>query len=341
MKKKHPLLLTLVLIILVSVTMFAQQVGLSAFHRYNWQMVNPAAVDRLQMFNQHQTLLNSSIRQQWLGFGGKSPLTGYISFEHMPHINRSFNHRIKWGFTVFKDQTDQIGSYGISGNFGYYVQLSSKQKFLHFALSPSLVQYQVNLDDIQFKQQTVLIEEDLNRLYADFSFGIFYRQISNRSKSGFYLGLSVPQSFALNLEKQEESEGVFVAERVRHVYFVAGGFLKGSRYSPFRFEPSAWVRYVPGLHYSTTLEALPISMDANLRAYYLNSKGTNNSLWAGLGYGTNRNLKFEIGINQATGQIIGDSDGLIRFGFGWDLPVASGGLNLGQSIELNLTYAWD
>lgn len=340
MKKNVTLTALFFVLFLVTTPLFGQQTMLSNFHRYNWQLVNPAAVDRLQMFNQHQTLLNASVRQQWLGFEG-SPVNYYLSFEHMPHINSSFSHRIKWGFNVFKDQADQIGSYGISGNFGYYIQLSSKQKFLHFAISPSLVQYQVNLDEIKFKQATVLAEDDYNRLYADFSFGVFYRQISNRNKAGFYMGLSIPQSFALRLEQREEDSGIFAPERVRHVYAIAGGFIRPGKYSPFRFEPSTWLRYVPGLNYSTSFSNLPISMDANLRTYFLYDRGTNNSVWAGLGYGTNRNMKVEIGVNQSVGQILGDSDGLMRFAFSWELPLLSDGLNLGQSIELNLTYAWD
>jgi len=324
----------------------AQQTTLTTFHRYNWQTINPAAVDRMQMFNEHRTLLNAAVRQQWLGFEG-SPTLYHLSFEHMPRVNRDFPHQIKWGFSVFKDQAGEIGTYGITGNFQYYIRLSrGGKKFLHFGLSPSILRYQVAANQIQFKQDDPLSNVQINRLYGDFSFGIFYRQVNNRNKTGFYAGISSPQTISTNLEKRDDS-GFLAKERKLHLNLITGGFLKPDRYSPFSIEPSLWIRYLPGVNYSSLAENLPVSADVNVRIYYFYDRGSNNSFWAGTGYGTNRNMKIEAGITLDKGQVFKgagntiDSDGAFRFGIGYELPMVSNGLNLGHSLDVNLTYAWD
>ena len=317
----------------------AQQTLLNSFYQYNWSQINPAAVDKIQMFDEHQTIINATARQQWIGLKG-SPLYYHLAFENMPEINNQYTHRIKWGFSVFKDQTDQIQTLGITINFAYYIQFS-KNKFLHFGISPSLIRYQVNIDEIKFKEEDPLSNVITDQGYTDMNFGVFYRQIDKESKTGFYLGLSVPQAFALRFEKKEDS-GFFAKERVQHINLLAGGFIKKNYRTVFAYEPSMLVRYVPGLTYNTLINRLPISADFNLRAYYLYDKGTSNSYWGGLGYSTNRNLRVEIGLDK-NGLFGGDfqDESKVRVAFSWEIPIINSGLNLGQSLELNIAYAWD
>ena len=45
---------------------FAQQTALSNFYQYNWQLQNPAAFDRIYIFDKKKTMMfNATYRSQW------------------------------------------------------------------------------------------------------------------------------------------------------------------------------------------------------------------------------------------------------------------------------------
>lgn len=325
----------------------AQQTGLTTFHRYNWQFVNPAAIDRLQMFGQKRSIITGGVRQQWVGLEG-APTLYTLSFEHMPYDGRQFNHPIKWGFNTFTDRTDKISTTGISLNFSYFLDFGRmyKKRRLFFGVNPSAIQYRVNGAEIKFKNASEPLAIDVNQTLFDFSFGVFYQQTSNGINgdlSGFYGGLSVPQSFALNLQDQKDN-GIFSKDRVRHVYLLGGAFLPILD-NRVIFEPSTWIRYVPGYEYETAFSTLPVSMDFSIRAHF--SLNGNNLLWVGGGYGSSGNLKSEIGISLDTGEMSRGasaqflSEGTLRFGFGWELPLSNQTVNLGQTLDVTVSYAWD
>ncbi len=317
--------------------LLAQRTPYTTFYRYNWQAVNPAAMDRIFMVDPTKSLMVSSYyHQQWIGVEG-APVFYHVSVEHKPIVDQTFPHQIKWGFQAFGDVTDAIGSFGLYGNFSYYIKLQNRRgRFLHFGVSPGLIQYRVDADKTRFKDDEPLLGAfEEGQLYADFSFGIFYRESRK-----FYFGLSVPQTFTLNLNSQVE-DGIFVAERLRnlHAYFVIGGFLTNRRIN-YRakkvvVEPSLWVRYIPGLTYQTYIEDFPISADLNLRLHY------RNFLWGAVGFGTAQNLHLEFGIYKPIVPTYGDPGGLMRIGLSYDAPLGGKEVQLGHNLGITAAFAWN
>jgi len=346
-------ILFLLLICLNGKTVSAQQTSLSNFYQYNWQLLNPAAFDRIYIYDKHKNMmLNATYRNQWAWSGIEGAPANYsLSFENIvaKNNNRRSSNRVKWGFNVFKEETHAISNTGIYGNFSYYFPVfDGKNQWLHFGLSPGLVRYGVDLDKITFKDGKDIANINDDQLYADFSFGIFYRH-----QKKFYFGISVPQTFSLAIASTNTpavSGQKIAKERLQHIYMTIGGFLNSQKRSRgssnITIEPSLWLRYVPGVTFNTLSSNLPISGDFSVRAYY--NKGGRRSgpplLWLGTGYGTNRNLKFEVGVTpQLFMNVEGDTLGpdRVRFGIGWELPVGTSGVNLGHSLELNLVYAWN
>lgn len=330
----------------------AQQTALSNFYQYNWQLQNPAAFDRIYMFDKHKTMMfNATYRNQWAWSTIEgAPVNYSLSFEHIPTRNKCNKcNRVKWGFNAYQDETHAISNTGVYTNFSYYFPLSNqKNKWLHFGISPGLVRYGVDLSKVTFKDQKDIATINDDQLYADFSFGIFYRH-----QKKFYMGLSVPQTFSLAVASTNKSappnNNKLAKERVQHLYFVIGGFINSAKDrrsdNNITIEPSAWLRYVPGITFNTWNTKIPVSGDLSIRAYY-NNGGTSGKplFWVGTGYGTNRNLKLEVGATSSIFNAASMSDSSpdrVRFGISWDLPIGTRSINLGQSLELNIVYAWD
>ena len=328
--------------ILITQCLFAQRTPFTPFYRYNWQTVNPAAMDRIFMIDNDKTfMVAANYHRQWVGLEG-APEMYHVSFEHKPVVDRFFRHPIKWGLQVFSDQTDAIGTVGFYGNFSYYLRMqNSRDRTLHFGISPGFIQYSVDVNNTQFKEEGDPLEGsfETNKIYGDVSFGVFYRD-GNR----FYFGASVPQTFTFNINDENE-EGLFVAERLEkmHLYFVIGGFLSASdrtyrnyyQQNSWVLEPSLWIRYVPGLTFQTISENIPVSGNLGLRMHY------RNRMWGSVGYGTDKNLHLEFGVYKPIIFTQNHSGELLRIGISYDAPIGSQDFTLGHSLGINVGFAWN
>ena len=323
--------ITLILL-LQSLALFCQQTPFLHFFQQNWVWVNPAAVDKSFMFQeQNPFILHASYREQWIGVEG-APRNYYIGFEHKPAGDENF----KWGFQFFNERTGNIATYGGFFNYAYSIKFrNTRSKRLHFGLNAGIVRYGIDPSTLKLRDPGDPIETNIDDIiYTDFSIGVFYQD--NRQ---FYVGLSVPQTFSLDLDADNDS-GSVVPERVPHIYFVAGGFIGESQYCGgcepnFLFEPSIWVRYTPGVTYYSTVDNLPVSADFNIRAYL------RRQFWLGAGFSTNQYISVDFGINKAIGGLLGETEDRIRLGLGYNLPIPGERLQLGHSLELSLGYSWN
>ena len=335
----------MVLFTLFIVLLHAQRTPYTPFYRYNWQMVNPAAMDRIFMVSNTKTMmLSASYFKQWVDIDG-APEFYHISYEHKPIVDRRFPHRIKWGVQAFEDKTDAIGTFGAYANFSYYIEFgNSRDKTLHFGISPGFIQYAVDTKEVRFQEQDEQALEMFaeSQTFTDFNFGVFYKH-SKR----FYVGASVPQTFTLNINSPED--GLFVADRIQkmHFYFVAGGFINGSsnQYSytannRWILEPSLWVRYLPGYTYQTISEKTPISGNFNLRMHYRPNQKSADLIWGGIGIGTGNSLHLEAGLYKVFIYTIRDEGTLARLSLSYDASLGQEVVSLGNSIGINLAFAW-
>ncbi len=317
--------------------MSAQQLDLSTLYRYNWQILNPAAVNHIYLETKNKRYaFNAAYRQQWIGFEG-APATYNARFEYFPKETST-----KLGFFAMGDQAGAIGTNSIYGNYAYLLFFDKNplaENYLSIGVNVGAVWYRVNMDEIRFQeaQPDLAVEGILNQSYADMALGVFYRWqtydpsvLPEKIFTEFYAGLSVPQTFTLNLGSPQE--GGFELDRVQHFYLITGSVLKLSR--KLLLEPSLWVRYVPDNSFQTLLQNAPLSADLNLRVQY------NNRMWGGFGAGTNRLLHFEGGYMLGQG-LFGEEDNYsVTIGFAVDMPVGWSNW-LGPSAELSVGIGWD
>ncbi len=177
----------------------AQQSSYNYFYRNNWQLVNPAAIDRSHYLTKHHptTVLNAGSRLQWVGLEG-APLLYFISAEYCPESQYN-RPNYKLGVTAFGDRTDAISTYGLLRKlFLFLWPALGRGHTLHLGGSVGYVQYGVDLNRIHSptKDQDVILQNSEKRSFADFAIGAMYRV-----KKWFYLGVSSPQTFGLNLTR--------------------------------------------------------------------------------------------------------------------------------------------
>lgn len=312
----------------------AQQTPYSIFYRSNWQFVNPAAIDRNHYLsrNHNEMVLNAGFRQQWIGLEG-APTFYYLSAEYCPELTNRTMPGNKFGVTAFGDKTDAIGTYGLYGNYSRFIPIPySNGHTLHLGLSAGVLLYQVNQSKIILQQpDDPILARQGGQAYVDFAVGALYR-----IRKEFYAGLSIPQTFTLDFANRDSASGAFATERVRHLYVNIGGFIQRGEYDynnslpdqrMIVIEPSCWIRYVPGVSYSTFINNFPFSIDANVRVHY------RQRFWVGGGYGTTGLLNVECGIGRNT-----ENETRWQVGISYGVPVGRKYLSLGHSAEIGLAY---
>jgi type IX secretion system PorP/SprF family membrane protein len=298
----------------------AQQLPLFTQYQENIGILNPAAVNSNYILYENNVSFGLSYRRQWVGIE-TAPTTQTLHGEYLFAESGSFGW-IAGGYVL----NDKTGPTSFTGAYGRFAGIITDDPYfggLSFGLSFGAVQYRVNVSEIRLTQpEDILTAEDQSRVYPDFGLGAyFYRQI----EGGFldddhvYVGVSVPQIFALNLEFKDDT-GAFSTQRVQHYYAMAGlyHYLRNDSH----FEPSIWVKYTPDA---------PVNVD-----FYLRYQMVSN-FWIGTGASTSGNYHFE------AGYIIGDNvgwDSKLRIGYGFDYSFTSFGPDAGTAHEINLSYSF-
>lgn len=321
------------LLIFLTNTLTGQQLEHYSFSNHNWQLFNPAAINYLNIAGEAQyTFIDGSFRKQWLGLK-EAPTSYNVRFEKLPNIGslRYIEEApIKYGLYVSKDQTDAISTTNIYGNFAYLIRLNNNN-YLSLGINAGVFQYKLEADKINFKDLSDPSAANQSQWHADFSLGAFYV-----AKEKFYLGFSIPQTFNFKLNDRDAASGFFETERKQHLYFIGGGFipLEITREGKSFIEPTILIRYVSLLKNEGLFNGLPFSTDLNLKLQI-------NKFWGGVGFGASKNLHFELGTFVKDGRNGGGSDYLFKVGLAYNYPIGFNGVNLGQTAEIVLGFAFD
>ena len=325
--------------VLFSVSVQAQQLPVFTQYRDSWMQINPATLSNDYINYENNFIAGVSHRQQWTDpdiIG--SPITSLAQFQYI-----SADYNFLAGGYFINDQTGDIGSTGVYGNFAYQVPLGKGRidQTLSIGLSAGLVQYRVDLPAAIRGSSGAGMAFSETILYPDFGLGLYYLHDEK-----FYAGVSIPQLFGLDLtlRDREDPNNSFPLTKVRHYYALLGGYFDFDFFeseSSF-FEPSLWIRYV---------ENLPLSFDFNIR--YKPS----DHFWLGAGYGTGTiysgvQEQQIIDTNlQASKQVLHMEAGVVlldfleeaahlKIGFGYDVQLSQYLVNFGNSFEVHVIYSW-
>jgi len=317
---------------------FAQQLPLFTQYRDNWTQLNPATLYNGYINYEHTISFGVSHRQQWVDADLQgAPVTSLAQFQI---VSEDYNFHV--GGYLMNDQTGDIGTTGVYGNFAYQLPLGRGRvdQTLSIGLNGGLVQYRVDIPEGLRTNNGVGNAFSETILYPDFGAGIFYHYDER-----FYAGVSIPQLFGLDLNFRDEDDpnNSFDLTKVRHYYALIGAYIDFDFFegeSSF-LEPSLWIRYV---------ENVPISFDFNLR--YKPS----DYFWIGAGIGSattysylrekepkivdplKKVLHLEAGILLPE---LFQQEGNLKIGFGYDVQLSQYLVNFGNSLELHVIYSWE
>ncbi len=274
----------------------AQQTSLVQIYRHNWALLNAAAFPRNYMEDQDlQNHIGLVARNQMIQTEGM-PQHYQLRWEHIP----DFENDMKLGFFLSHDKAGAWEESKIQGNYAYSFSLS-RNEYLSIGATLGFTQQRVNANLVNWQTTPNLPTDLVSNWLVDVNMGIFYNSrpasggINRYSKKfrtrstqpNYYVGASITQFISAKLDGQEP-DNTFNSGLKPHYYIVAGGVVRG-------FEPTIWVRYLPGITYLTWGFDNPFSVDFNVRKSI-------EDVWVGAGISTNGTANAEFGVNLWIGQ---------------------------------------
>jgi type IX secretion system PorP/SprF family membrane protein len=312
-------LVILLFFISFSLPIFAQQLPLFSQYREYHSYINPASLNSDFLRNEYDTSFGVSLRSQWSG----QPNTPQTQFARTEWITDS-----DWVFGghLINDQAGPVGFSGAFGRFAYIATGRQEDNGLVIGGSFGAVQHRIRGSKIQLLEAgDVLDGIDQTRIIPDFGVGLYYYTTigsSRRRRASNYVygGLSLPQTFGLNLTYKTDTDE-FAMSRQWHYYATVGMyiFLGNSGY----LEPSAWIRYVNGA---------PIGASFGFRFQM------DEYFWIGPALGLNKEFNIEAGF------FIGENIGLdneLKLGYSFGNSFQEYGPQYGTIHEISIVYLMD
>lgn len=229
MKKSY--FVILVLGLLHTVALLAQQDPQYTQYMYNTQVVNPAYAGSRNVLS-----IGGLYRTQWVGFEG-APKTATFT------INSPIGalEKMGLGLSVVTDQLGPATESNVNIDYSYTVQTSEKGGELNFGLKAGVDLLNVDITKLKISDdQDLAFQENIdNRLMPQIGAGIYY----NTDK--FYAGFSVPNFFTT--EHYDQSSAInrqnLSAERLH--YFLILGYVFNLN-DNLKFKPATLFKAVSG-----------------------------------------------------------------------------------------------
>ena len=230
-------IITLVVLMSVSLSVFAQQDAHYTNFMYNKLALNPAYAG-----SRDAASLLALYRTQWYGMEG-APNTQTLMF-HTP----MFKQRVGFGLGLERDEIGFSESYKINMSYAYRVKVS-KNSMLQFGLSGTAYNMRLRWDRANATDigDFEIPAASTNRWMPNFGAGVYY--YSPR----WYAGVSVPSLLRNEWEFTDQATDAQISLKRRHIFGMTGFIIPLSQ--KVKFTPNLMLKYV---------ENSPFDMDLNL-----------------------------------------------------------------------------
>jgi len=330
---------TLIAILLLAYTSgHSQQIPLYSFFDDNITAINPSLPRTEFIFDDYSFFINATHRNQWIGFGDKTPKTFLVQASTwLPDwSNYKKLGTTHAGIDIIHDETAPFSFSGIYGRLGHLVYLNrgrsryrSSKTFIGAGLNIGINWHRIKSEDLGELINDPSLEGLVGTSYLpDVGFGVSFNHYITRAgrdfadSQGFFVGFSVPQAMQFDASHQT-TNGTLNVKKVRHYNFVAGGQL-GADAENFKARPMALIRYTPasGFYYSANVEFT-----------------IQEHLFIGVGGNSNLGISTRIGFNRPMNGPKKSNGAAIRLGFGYSKVISSH--NAGSTLEFTMTYMID
>ncbi|MBT8261985.1 MAG: type IX secretion system membrane protein PorP/SprF [Bacteroidia bacterium] len=229
-------LIVLLLAILSSEFMTAQQDPQYTQYMYNMNVVNPAYAGSKESLS-----ITALYRNQWSGFDG-APETFTFS-AHSP-----LGDKVGLGLSAIKDELGPVSETNVYADFSYTLEIGGNTK-IALGVKAGATFHDVGLTDLELQDPNdPFFSQDISNTYPNVGAGAFLYG------DNFYVGLSVPN--LLNSVHLDEN-GLKYGSETNH-YFGTAGYV---------FQVSENVKLKPSVMVKSAFDA-PVSFDGNLNALF-------------------------------------------------------------------------
>ena len=229
--------LYIILLLLASISLSAQQDPHYTQYMYNMAVVNPAYAGSKENIS-----VGLLYRAQWSGVPG-NPKTATL-FGHIP-----IEDNIGIGISAINDRIGPVDETNIMADFAYRIQLRGEHN-LAFGIKAGATVRNIGLTDVELGDPgDPFFSENANRTTPLVGAGFFYYT------DNYYFGASVP-----NFLKSAHLDGdnnLELGSETLH-YFITGGYV---------FELSRYTKLKPSFLVKSAFDA-PLSFDLNLNAKF-------------------------------------------------------------------------
>ena len=234
----------LLLLLIISVKVAAQQDPMYSQYMFNGLIINPA-------YAGSHDALNATVlyRDQWVNVPG-APKTGLLT------IDAPFrNQNVGAGLNVEFDQIGVTNHSGITGSYSYRIRFNKGA--LAFGVQAGVGFSTSNFASVKYSEGGQVDEAFQNNLHdvlPNFGFGMYY--YSDR----FYAGFSVPQIAGNTLQKAIYGKAENAHLDLANHYFITAGY-QFTLSPDFKLKPSLLFKYVNGAPVETDVNAITTFYD--------------------------------------------------------------------------------
>ena len=216
--------LSLLLFVLCSISISAQQDPQFTQYMYNTMSVNPAYAGN----NGHLTALLLH-RSQWVDING-APNTQVLA------VDTPLKNKLGVGGIISRDALGPSSEISVDGNVSYTIQLDSANSKLSFGMKLGGRIFDVDFSKGLTEDADVAFQNNIkSKFFPTIGAGIYYD-----TKKG-YLGFAIPNFFSQKHYDGEEQE--IAAERL-HYYFIGGKVVDLT--PDVKLKPAFFVKWVRG-----------------------------------------------------------------------------------------------
>lgn len=250
-------------------------------------------------------------RQQWLGFGGNAPRTGFIGFQ-LPFVDMNMAAS---GMITF-DQTGPVSKKGLQLNYNYQLRgVLSEDAKLSLGISAGFQQYAFSSSDVLFNDvnDQLLQGNNTSTLYPTFGAGFYYMSSTEEYYDNvFFLGGGYSQIYTTDVLINQYNQ-----QRENHVVFNLGSRI----YSRDSYlEPSLTVNYT-NPEFIDFIAAMKYEM--------------RDRFWLGFGYSSVSEIAVEGGFVLDR---FGSRDGQLRIGVIGNIGISDNVSYFGPGAEFYVAY---
>jgi len=216
--------ITIVAVLLLTVSVKAQQDPQYTQYMYNMNIVNPGYAGSLDYLS-----VNFLARTQWVGIDG-APKTITLG------VHSPVGKRVGLGLSLIADKLGPVEEQNLYGDFSYTLQLSERGK-LALGLKAGVTLFKADLNSLVSylteANDPLFIDHNINKALPNFGVGAFY--YTDR----FYIGLSIPN--LLETLHFERSGGQLTkAVESKHYFLTSGYVFKLTE--TIKFKPSTMIK---------------------------------------------------------------------------------------------------